>query len=327
MLLFDARWIGHHGIGRFAREIVARLPSHRRMSGGPKPLSPMDPLWSSWQAARVKPDVYLSPGFNPPALCRAPLVFTIHDLIHLKTPDESSPLKRAYFQHLVLPGVRRATRILTVSDYSRRDIAEWSGVPEHKIVVVGNGVSPAFSPVGPAMQLGGRYVLYVGNRKPHKNLDRLFEAMSNIDDRDVQLALSGVADHDTARRIAAAGLSGRVIFAGNLSDDQLAALYRGAEALILPSLIEGFGLPVLEAMASGTPVVAASTSSIPEIAGDAAELVDPQDTADICRGLNRILADQNRRQILRDRGLSRARHFTWECVAARVNQVVREAVA
>src|ERR1044071_1615856 len=176
MVLCDARWIGPHGIGRFAQEVLNRLPAHGKLTKGPKPLSPMDSVWLSLEIARRKPRVYFSPGFNPPVLCSVPLVFTIHDLIHLSVPEEGTPFKRAYFQRLVLPWARRAFRVLTVSDYSKRQIIRWSGLAEDRVVVAGNGVDASFSPEGPRAQFGGRYLLYVGNRKPHKNLDRLFDA-------------------------------------------------------------------------------------------------------------------------------------------------------
>ena len=327
MVLSDARWIGPHGIGRFAREVLTRLPDHWRVSRGPKLLSPLESIWLSVEIARRKPDVYFSPGFNPPAFCPAVLVFTIHDLIHLHIPEEGSLLKRAYFQQLVLPSARRAFRVLTVSEFSKRQILAWSRLPEDRVVVAGNGVDASFSPAGPRCQFGARYLLYVGNRKPHKNLDRLFEAFRGIDDAELKLVLSGEPEKEISNRIANAGIEARVAFSGALHDAEMPALFRGADALILPSLEEGFGLPLVEAMASGTPVIAARTSAIPEVAGDAAVLVDPFDVRDIRRGIEAVLGSENLRAQLRIRGLKRAREYTWERVASRVSQVLLAAGA
>jgi glycosyltransferase involved in cell wall biosynthesis len=327
MVLSDARWIGPHGIGRFAREVLSRLPVHWKVTRGPKLLSPIESVWLGLEIARRKPDVYFSPGFNPPAFCAAALVFTIHDLIHLRIPEEGSLLKRAYFQQLVLPSARRAFRILTVSEFSKRQILAWSRLPEDRVVVAGNGVDESFSPEGPRLQFGARYLLYVGNRKPHKNLDRLFGAFRGIDDAELKLVLSGEPEKDISDRIAKACIQRRVAFSGALQDAELPALFRGAEALILPSLEEGFGLPLVEAMASGTAVIAARTSAIPEVAGDAAVLVDPLDVRDIRRGIETVLGDGNIRAQLRVRGLQRAREYTWERVASRVSQVLAAAGA
>jgi len=327
MMLSDARWIGPHGIGRFAQEVLQRLPAHGKLTKGPKVLSPLDSAWLSFEIARRKPDVYFSPGFNPPVFSSAPLIFTIHDLIHLRVPEEGNALKHWYFKHIVLPSAKRAFRVLTVSEYSRREILSWSGLPGERVVVAGNGVDKSFSPAGVRNEFGGPYLLYVGNRKPHKNLDRLFQAFRRIECSKVKLVLSGENDTEISTRIARAGIAPKVVFAGTLQDGELPALYRGAEALVLPSLLEGFGLPLLEAMASGTPVIAARSSALPEVAGDAAVLVDPLDVSDIQQGIEFVLGNPNIRAQLRFRGLRRAREFTWDRVAERVAAELRNAGA
>ena len=138
-LLADARWRGPHGIGRFATEVLRRLPAHQELTGGPKPLSPLDSLWTAAQVFTRRPALYFSPGFNPP-VCRVPLAFTIHDLMQIRTPEVATPAKRLYYAAVVRPACRRANRILTVSEYSRKQILEWTGVAEERIVNVGNGV-------------------------------------------------------------------------------------------------------------------------------------------------------------------------------------------
>jgi Undecaprenyl-phosphate galactose phosphotransferase WbaP len=235
--------------------------------------------------------------------CASPLVFTIHDLIHLGVPEEGSTLKRSYFKHVVLPSARRAFRILTVSEHSKRQILRWSRLPEHRVVVAGNGVDSSFSPVGPVKEFGAPYLLYVGNRKPHKNLDRLFQAFKGLGDPEVRLVLSGTEDAAIAHRLTKAGIASRILFAGNLPDREMPSLYRGATALVLPSSVEGFGLPLVEAMASGTPVIAASAASIPEVAGNAAILFDPLDTDEMRHAMKFVLGNRQVRTELRARGL------------------------
>jgi glycosyltransferase involved in cell wall biosynthesis len=250
------------------------------------------------------------------------MVFTIHDLIHLRMPEERSLAKRIYFHSVVLPAARRAYCVLTVSEYSRREILSWTGLSPERVVVTPNGVDPSYSPEGPAKDFGARYLLYVGNRKPHKNLDRMFEAFRGVRDQKVLLVLTGDPEPDVLERAARAGIVSRLIFSGVLPDAEMPSLYRGAEALIIPSLLEGFGLPVIEAMASGTPVIAARTTALPEVAGDAAILVDPLNVAEIRDGMEAAAGNQPLRGELRARGLRRVSEYTWERAATRVNQVL-----
>jgi len=328
-IYFDDRWIGAHGIGRFAAEMKARLPGVVPLRIAGAKLSPIDPLASSLAISRAtsqtsagqRQGCYFSPGFNPPLRSPIPLAFTIHDLIHLRVPSESSLLRRAYYASVVRPAVRRAGKVLTVSEYSRREIVEWAGVDPGHIVVVGNGVSAAFTP-GPVTP--GRHFLHVGRRASHKNIDRLLRAFAQCRaGPSHRLLFTGTADESTLAIAHGLGIAERIGFAGNVSDEQLAQLYRQAVALVFPSLYEGFGLPIVEAMACGTPVITADATSTGEIAGrDNALLVDPQDTDGLAQALDRVAEDAPLRQRLRERGIERARDFSWEGVARRVRQVL-----
>lgn len=324
-LLADARWIGPHGIGRFAREVLSRVGGGFLDKGLPL-LHPLEPFWLSFQLYRRQPQVYFSPGFNPPLVSPCPFVFTIHDLIHLRVPQEVSPAKQLYYKAVVRPAARRAYRVLTVSEYSRREILEWARLPEHRVTVVGNGVSTAYSPEGPRHQPGYPYLLYVGNRKPHKNLGRLFRAFAASGlARDVRLVLSGPLDAETHNLARSLGIEGGVVFAGLIPEEELPAYYRGATALVFPSLYEGFGLPPLEAMASGTPVLTSNTTSLPEVVGDAAVTVDPLDIDQMAARLRELVEDTALRAVLRERGLERARLFSWEKTAEAVRRVLEAA--
>lgn len=327
-LSVDSRWVGPHGIGRFAQEVLARLPG-KPLRSPFSPLSPLDPLALSAALWLRRPAVFFSPGFNPPLWSPVPFVFTIHDLIHLHVPEELSRLKAAYYRFVVRPAARRAFRVLTVSEYSKTQIVRWAGVKPDQVVVVGNGVDLAFSPDGPAYDPGYPYILYVGNRKPHKNLPRLLEAFAQVaaEQPELHLLLSGAPDDETRHQALRLGIYHRVVFAGHIPEAQLPALYRGAALLTLPSLYEGFGLPPLEAMACGTPVVVSDTTSLPEVVGEAGVLVDPQSVPSIADGLRRALTDSDLRERLRAAGLERARQFSWDRVAERVRRVLAEAEA
>lgn len=319
-IYFDARWCGHHGIGRFASELQQRLPGVRPLSiAGPK-LSPIDPLAISIALAGKRDGCYFSPGFNPPLYSPIPVAFTIHDLIHLKVPSESTALRRLYYATVVRPAARSAWRVLTDSQHSRRDIAEWSGLPEASIHVVGAGVSSAFSPVGAVHTAGRPYFLHVGRRASHKNIDRLLQAFKlSATCVDMLLVFTGAADAPTLEAASAFGLAGSIVFSGDLRDEQLACLYRGATALVFPSLYEGFGLPVVESMACGTPVITSNVNATAETAGDGnALLVDPRDVDALAQAMRRLAGSDELRQALSQRGLARAAAFSWADVGARV---------
>lgn len=323
-ILFDARWIGRHGIGRFASELLARLEAER-LEGLPL-LHPVEPLWLPSVLLRRRPDLYFSPGYNAPRWSPVPFVFTIHDLIHVHFGEEAGAVKDVYYRFLVRPATRRAARVLTVSEFTKRELLEWAGIGEEDVVVVGNGVSAAFTPNGDPSDPGYPYVLYVGYRKPHKNVPRLLEAFarSGIPD-EVRLMLSGPPDEATTALAGRLAIGERVVFAGPIPEVDLPAYYRGALAVALPSLYEGFGLPAVEGMASGTPVLASRAGALPEVVGDAAILVDPYDVDSIAGGLREIVEDDEVRAELRRRGLERAQKFSWERTAERARHVLEEA--
>jgi glycosyltransferase involved in cell wall biosynthesis len=216
--------------------------------------------------------------------------------------------------------------VLTVSEFSKQEILEWAGLPEEKVLVVGNGVGSEFSPEGKRHVPGYPYLFYVGNLKPHKNLQRLLEAFARSGlSGEVRLLCTGNLDESSLRLIRDKGLDNCVIFKGIIPDEELPAYYRGALALVFPSLYEGFGLPALEAMACGTPVVTSGITALPEVVGDAAVVVDPYDVESIVWGIRRVVEDSTLREELRRKGLERAKQFSWDRTAELIWKVLQEA--
>lgn len=322
--LFDSRWIGQHGIGRFARELHARLAVNDLAASG-RPMSPTDTLHLSAITKKYnKNDWLLSPGYNAPLISNIPYVFSIHDLNHIDRPDNSSLLKRLYYNLILRRLCQRSRAILTVSEYSRERIAEWSGVQPYRIFNVGNGVSKNFSPEGRRYELDGGYLLCVSNRRGHKNETGMVQAFARARlPGNTKLVFTGEASPNLLELAENLEIANRLVFTGKVSEDDLAALYRGALFLVFPSFYEGFGLPIIEAFASGTPVITSNVTSMPEIAGDAALLVDPNDVNDIATAIEKLYDSEELRTELIQRGFKRVANFTWDAVADRVKAAVK----
>jgi len=324
MIYADQRWIGDHGIGRFARNVLAGL-DYRPIPLASHPAAPFD----SWYLARAlgglaQTDLFFSPGYNTPLFCRAPFVFAIHDLSHIYCPENTSPFIQLYYTTVMKRACRRAAMVLTVSDFTRQQIIDWAEVSSEKIVNVGCGVDSAYHPGDETYGLSFPYLLCVGNRKRHKNEFRVLKAFAEADlNSQVHLIFTGNKTPDLWSQIESYQLTSRVDFVGTVPEARLPSLYRGAEAMIFPSLYEGFGLPVLEAMACGVPVVTSNVTAMPEIAGDAALLVDPTSVDQIARAMERILDDAALRQQLRNKGLMRGSQFSWASTAARVYELLK----
>ena len=276
---------------------------------------------------RERPDVYHAPHYVLPPAVSCASVVTIHDCIHLMFPQYlPSRMAYAYARSVMWAAARRAQSIITVSEASKRDILHFFNVPPEKVVVVPNAIDERFLVPPPDIelarvreryQLQHGFVLYAGNIKPHKNLVRLIEAFSQIRQGPFQeLKLLIIGDQISKlpalrRAVHQLKLHKHVRFLGYIPDETLAVLYRSAEVFVFPSLYEGFGLPPLEAMASGTPVVTSNTSSLPEVTGGAAVLVDPYDVGSIVDGVRRVLTDPSLAAELRRKGPLRAREFSW----------------
>jgi Glycosyltransferase len=326
MIYADARRIGDHGIGRFARHVLGTL-DYCPIRLETDPDSPLDP-WRLSRALRTltSDDVFFSPGYNPPLSSPAPFLITLHDLNHLDRTENSSVLKRLYYEAIVKRACHQASKVLTVSEFSRGRIIEWSGVAASKVVNVGCGVDNAFHVDGPKADYPFPYLLCVSNRRLHKNEFRTIEAFAaSKTAAQLHLLFTGDPSPEIMKCVEGVKLGSRVHFAGVVPEKELPSLYRGAQGLIFASLYEGFGLPAVEAMACGIPVIASNTTALPEVAGDAALLVDPMSVEEIADAIGRLAADDSLRQILRERGLERSAKFTWAGTAARVQQAIENA--
>ena len=306
------------GTARYLRNLLDRLDGVevRRYSfpGTSRPAKvTRDMLWYlgalPLRAARDRADVLHCPGHRGPLRSRVPIVVTVHDLGVFRYPDTFNRWTRGY-SRVFLPRLARGARlVIAVSEFTKAEAVELLGVEPGRVRVIPHGVTSPFEPVGPAA--GGDYALAVGTLEPRKNLARavLAAERAGVELRVVGPQGWGGVDIDTV---------------GFVQDDELARLYRGAQCLVYPSLYEGFGLPVLEAMACGIPVVTSATGATAEVAGDAAVLVDPLDVEAIAAGIREAI---ERRDELRAAGLERASQFTWENAARQTVDVYREAAA
>lgn len=261
-----------------------------------------------------------------------PALVTIHDLAVYHQPETFSGLQRLHQRLLVPRSVRRALRIVTDSEHARRDVIEHFGIAESRVTAVPLAVSPRFSPaateqdqrLAEEMQLPHRYILYAGTIQPRKNVELLVQAFQNRrSDEGVQLLIAGRLRPGYRPKFLDRSPPG-VRYLGPVSDEQLAVLYRRAVVFCSPSSYEGFGLSVLEAMQSGCPVVSAANSSIAEIASEAALLIPEISRAQIESALARVLGDAAHRVELRERGLARARQFSWARTAQRMVALYEE---
>jgi len=287
-----------------------------------------------WQLRRDRVQLAHFPSTVLPRLLPCPAVVTVHDLAWRRFPETYGKADLA-MQERALTSALRAAHVLAVSETTARDL-EVAGIPREQVTVTPLGVSPAFSPDGPrlaadafpgAERLMSGYLLYGEGLRPRKNLLRLLEAyralrvgqeLSSCPTAAPPLVLAGaITAHarELQARARELGVAEQVMFPGYIAEDLLPVLCRSATAFVYPSLYEGFGLPVLEAMASGVPVVTSSTSATAEVADDAALLVDPQNTGEIASALARLLSDEGLRRDLAQRGLARSRQFTWERTA------------
>ncbi|MBN1427533.1 MAG: glycosyltransferase family 4 protein [Anaerolineae bacterium] len=289
---------------------------------------------------RDRPDVLFVPAHVVPwpGVGSVPAVVTIHDLGYLHYPESHPLSNRLYLDWSTRHSVKTAKRVIAISQATADDLIRLNGVPRQKIRVVHFGIGNAgaeengqsFKEVGRRLGIPGPYILHMGSLHPRKNLARLIDAFALIKDTVNNLSLvmagqPGWGYDQLLEKIAGLGLAENVILPGYVSDADRAALYAGARVYAFPSLYEGFGFPVLEAMAQGVPVVCSNTSSLPELVGDAALTIDPLDVNGLADALRRLLIDEELRQTLTKRGFQRVRLFSWEACAQATLEVLAEA--
>ena len=266
-----------------------------------------------------------------------PSVLTVHDLIFRHLPGHHKRLNRWYLNWSLPLYCRRATHIITISECTRQDLMAAYNLPRGKITVIHEAADPNFALQHPDRvaavrqhyQLPQRYLLFVGTIEPRKNLTRLLHAFENLRAEGLTEALVIVGKRGWLyggffAELERSSVRESVILPGYIPDTDLPALYAGAQALVFPSLYEGFGLPILESMACGTPVACSDTSSLPEVAGGAALLFDPTNEASIAEAVRGLLSDDRRRRELSRKGLARAAQFSWDRVAAETESVYRK---
>jgi len=357
------------GIGRYVRELIRALAAvdtqtpYRLFVAGAGKLPSIPGPNFSWRPTRVTPlwfarlwhrlqlplpvelftgriDLFHATDFTlPPTLPGVRTLLTVHDLSFVRAPEATTPVLKAYLDHVVPRSVRRADHVLADSQATKDDLVEFYGTPAEKITVLLSGVNPGFGPVQSEevrKMVRQRYhlpenpyVFSVGTVQPRKNYARLILALAALgpEFENFHLVIAGGRgwlETPIFRAVEDNSLTERVHFIGFAQDQDLPALYAEAACLAYPSLYEGFGFPVLEAMACGTPVITSNISSMPEVAGDAALLVDPYDVEALTDALRRVLTDETLRADLISRGFRQVTDFTWERAARQLKDVYQQ---
>lgn len=297
--------------------VHSRWPTERRL---------VRILWEqlAWPllAQRQRIDLLHSMAFVTPLVAPCPTVVTVYDLSFIHFPERFPGWQRRYLTAQTRRSVNQAQQVIAISEASRQDIHRVFNIPLHKITAVQPGVDPIYRPLATAdihafrqqANLPPRFILHVGTLQPRKNIPVLLEALARLGRPDLHLVLVGGKGwlyDDIFRQVTRLGLEKQLYFPGYVEDEQLPLWYNAAELLVLPSVYEGFGLPILEAMACGTPVVAAATSSLPEAGGEAARYFAPDDVAELADQLATVLDQPQVAAEMRERGLQQAARFSW----------------
>jgi len=273
---------------------------------------------------KSKLDVFHSPAFISPLGLDIPSIVTIHDLAFLKYPDTIIKYKRGFYNYMFNRAIENSAKIITPSDFIKQELLESFECPEDKISVVYEGVSELFTPENDeeiisqcltGLKIDKPFLMFTGIIEPRKNLENILMAFSKSGCDDMLFVIAGKEGwmcESVFEIIQESGLNDRVIITGEISPSVLRVLYSSCIALIFATLYEGFGLPVLEAMACGAPVVTSNRSALPEVAGDAALFVDPENVEEISDAMKRIIDDQGLRNELSQKGFDNIKRFSWK---------------
>jgi glycosyltransferase involved in cell wall biosynthesis len=357
-LFVDARCLGS-GIGVYATNLLAGLqsfapPFSTTAITGPQYESRLRPLcdgvvtvgapiYSAREQVQIPwvaraADLLHVTHYNVPLAHKRPMVVSIHDLTHILDSTHARTFKSwIYARPMLTYAAQHSNHVFTLSSYSRDRIVEHLGIPASKITITYVGVGAQFQPVPREsyqelcreLGLSRRYLLFVGNLKPHKNVSTLLQAHAQVCRAGVDCDLVIVGDDPRGRGLVRREIdklqtSDRVRIFPTVPLDSLVNLYAGAQVLVLPSFEEGFGLPVAEAMACGTPVVCSRAASLPEVGGDAVEYFDPRSSADLAERLIQLLESPEKQARMRQMGFVQARRFTWSDCAQRHYDVYRQ---
>ncbi|MGH9379869.1 MAG: glycosyltransferase family 4 protein [Thermoanaerobaculia bacterium] len=326
--------------GRDASGSFAELPENFRLVEESAPVYSGRELFAlAWRLWRRRVDLYHATHYVLPAFVPGKAVVTIHDIIHLLYPQFlPSALAYLYAQRMIRRSLTRGDAIIAVSSSTKTDLMEYFDVGGDKIQVVYQGVSDVFrqslgeeriAEVAARLELKRPYLLFVGNPKPHKNLDNVVRAYARalklrpFDGDLVCIGNRGQGDFKLEQRAEQLGIRDRVRLVGHVADELLPAIYQGATLFLFPTLYEGFGLPVVEAMASGVPVITSNTSALHEIAEGYAHLVDPLDVDAIAGAIAKCMHDPEHRESLAQLGRRRAEDFRWKRTAEQTLEIYR----
>lgn len=355
MITIDARWINTSGMGTYLRNVlpgvIAAFPDREFCLLGDKTVlstlegvsrnnvrlveakSPMYSLAEQLELKRIIPketSLFWATHYNVPLLYRGKMMVTVYDLFHLAMPELVGGLhKRLYAEIMFWAVCRRAAAIITISRFTKDEFVRFTGNTRQPIHPIHLGVADDWFHIQPSDRPHHKkYILYVGNVKPHKNLRALVNAYGLICDKiphDLVIVgkKEGFITGDEVVANEAARLGSRVQFTGYVSDERLRQYFSHADALVFPSLYEGFGLPPLEAMAAGCPVLVSTAASLPEICGDAAVYFDPHRPEDIAAKMLVVLSDEVLRESIRQKGYDRAQSFTWDACVKQTCDVIR----
>ncbi len=348
-LIVDARMYNHSGIGVYLKNILPKLIEGARKNNisislignenelsnlGAKKIHHSDAkiysIKEQFEIASISNcyDALWVPHYNIPIMHRKKLIVTVHDVAHLALDDFKKSKAKNLYAQLLFTAIRlKSDKIITVSDFTKKELIRYSGINSNKISVIHNGVGREWftSDIQSEVTVADKeydfpYFVYVGNVKPHKNLVRLVKAFESVmNEIPHKMIIVGKKDGfitgDKTVAEYASKFPDKIIFTGYIEDKKLIKIVKEADFLVMPSLYEGFGLPPLEAMASATPVASSNAASLPEVCGEAVLYFDPLNISDIARAIKEIASDDNLRKDLSKKGLMQAEKFNWHTSA------------
>ena len=338
----DERYLVYAPYSEPNRRLLARPRMRSRLTRLPVERPPVRIAWEQTvlpvELLRERAELLHALGFVSPFGWRGKTVVTVYDLSFLRFPEVYNRANRVYLSTFTPPSLRRADRVITISEDARRDVVELCGVAPERVTAILLAADESLQPASPEAvrafrtrhNLPERFVLYQGTLQPRKNLETLVRAYGMLraqgsDDHILVLAGPRGWQYDSIFELTRQlGLEDAVRFPGFVPDEDQPLWYSSATVFAFPSRYEGFGLPLLEAMACGAPVVSSSSSSLPEVVGDAGLLVDPSDVEGLCSALRELLEDEPRRLALAAAGRARAATFSWRKMAEETVQVYRE---